>query len=64
LIFLAKVSWKTKDIFLTFSKFINFEQLKYILISKKISFSYQNYKKIRSIKRRLKKRMVKHSRLN
>jgi hypothetical protein len=39
LILLAKVSWKTKDIFLTFSKFINFEQLKYILISKKISFS-------------------------
>lgn len=64
IVLLIKISWAAKDILSAFLKYIAGEQLQYILISKKISFSFQAYKKIRSIRRRLRKKLVKYSKID
>ena len=54
-----KIIKNSQKIILDFLKTIKAVNIKYVLISKKTSYSFRTYKKIRSIKRRLRKKMVK-----
>jgi len=64
IIFIFKMIQTSQEIIFNFLKLTNFLKLKYLIISKKTDYSLRKRKKIRSIKRRLRKKMLKNSQNN